>query len=723
MKAKPPEHEPVGGRELDAYGTGWRTDLAKRWTSRLGGVAYLPMSRSEVERNLLELVDLLVAALHDPERTEQAGSTVGSRLVAMHATGPASLSRTLEVLRDHLVPDSAEEPVRRVLALLASIAAGYAAADRQGVFDQQEVLKRALLQSKLRAERELDASEARFREVFVSTPVGVAICDLTGKFVEVNPALEHALGYRAQDLAAMTIHELFPPEEAQYFSSAYEELAENNGSTRLRERCRLLRFDGEPAWTHITASVLRDADGAVSHFLTTVEDISELHLLQERFQYQALHDAMTGLPNRQFFQTRLETTLASLPSDAVLTIYHLVLDGFELINDGLGYQVGDALLKSVARRLEGLIAGEEAMAARFGGTEFGILMRESSNTPQVPEFAALINDELAEPIYVGEHGIATSASIGVVRWSVSECTPDMMMRAAEVALRRAKSAGKRQWAMFDQHRAPHERTESRLASVIPGALEMGEFELTYQPMVDLADDVVVGLHTDLRWQPEGHEPFGHARCLDLAERTGVTLSLRDWMLRTIWEQSAAWRSSGSNPYLVVDLSPNQVMDPDLVAAIRGILTDGDLDAGRLWLSAPTHALVGDADEARENIEVLDSMGIRSAMREFRASPEELCWLRKLPVRAVRLAPELVQLIHTSDDDTPEAQAIARMVPLVGATGIVTAVDGISTAEQAQRWRSMGCRVGIGPLYGDPVPPAQAPRVHSTSATSPFRVGQ
>lgn len=557
--------------------------------------------------------------------------------------------------------------------------------------------------------RALRVSEARFRELCASIPIGVALCDLAGRFIEVNAALANMLDRSATDLVGKSIHDLFHPDDAEHLARAYAELAEQGGPQRLEERRRLINTSGEEAWVNLSVSILRDVDGAPATLLTTVQDISELHLLQERFQYQALHDVLTGLPNRQFFLTRLEAALNNLPRDAEIAVYHLALDGFEVVNEGLGYPAGDALVRSVARRLEKLIEGEEAMAARFGGTEFGILLRQTPQTPGVAAFAALINDELAEPIYVDDYGIATSASIGVVSRGVSGESPHAMMRAAEVALRRAKAAGKRQWALFDGDRDSHDRAESLLAATIPGALEMGELTLTYRPVAVVADDRTVGLQANLHWEPFGHAPLGHAKCLSLAERTGVTLCVRDWMLRTIGEQLAGWRRAGSWPKVQVDFSPHQSTDPDLVAAVRRVLGDQDGDLDWLWVSFPMPVLMGESDDAQDNVEVLGSMGLSTAVHDFRGSPEELRRLGNLPVRAVRLAPELVELVQESPQE-PEAQAVVRMLPLVRSCGRTLVVDGISTTEQAQLWRSMGCGIAVGPHYGDPVSECEVPVV-------------
>jgi diguanylate cyclase (GGDEF)-like protein/PAS domain S-box-containing protein len=685
------------------YDVGWRAEVARRWATQLSTASYIPLAREAVEQTLLELIDRVVGALDDPSIVDEVGRTVGSRLVDMHATGEDSLPLSLNLLREALVQHPGHDAVRRILALVTSIAAGYAAADRESTFVQQETLKKALLRSKLKADRELAASEARFGEVFTTTPIGVAICDLAGKFVQVNPAWEDTLGYQAGDLASMTIHDLFHPDDAEYLAAAYAELAEGGSSQRLGERKRLLRANGEEAWAYLAVSVLRGSDGAPRNFVTMVEDITELHLLQERFQYQALHDALTGLPNRQFFHTRLEAALANLPRDARVALYHLGLDGFELINDGLGYEIGDRVIKTVARRLEQLVEDEEAIVARFGGTEFAVLLWEQDTTPPVPKLTQLINELLAEPVYVGDHGIAASASVGVVQRVAADADAANMLWAADVALRRAEAAGKRQWALFDPDKAPEERVESKLAAVMPGGLELGEFDVVYRPLALIDSGKLTSLEAELRWETSGYGTLEHTDCLRLAERSGVTLSLRDWMLETAWSQLGEWHAAGHRVQLNLSLSPNQGQDPDLAAVVHRVLDAGDVDPTWLRLCIPLEAISGDNEEARDNVRYLNSRGIKTSLHSFHGSPEELRLLRELPVDAVRLADELVEIVHTADSaDVPEVQAIHGLVPLIRACGARLWVGQVDTEEQARIWRGMDCEVGAGALFGDPL---------------------
>lgn len=549
---------------------------------------------------------------------------------------------------------------------------------------------------------------AGFDEVLSACPIGVIVSDAEGRLVRVNPALERLLGSSADELTGLTMHDVFHPDDVDYLSAAYRELVDEPDGKRLGDRKRLLRADGTAAWVYLCATVLRDTSGRPTDVVTMVEDITELHLLQERFQHQALHDALTGLPNRQFFRSRLETLLVKLPPASRVALYHLGLDGFELINDGLGYEVGDTLLKTVARRLEELVEREEAIVARFGGTEFALLVWEQHGTPPVPELAREINELLAEPVYISGRGIAATASVGVVQRRVGEVEAGDLLWSADVALRQAESAGKRQWALFDPDGANEERTEARLASVMPGGLEMGEFDVVYRPQRLLEGGALAALEAELRWDTDEGRVAEHRDCQRLAERSGVTLSLRDWMLRTAWHQLGEWHRDGHRVRLSVSLSPNQAQDPDLASVVHEVLTRGALDPRWLRLSAPVSAISGD-EEARENIRNLGARGVHTALHEFHGSPTELRLLRDLPIQSVHLAGAAVRLAHEAEfADVPEVRALRALVPLIGSCGTRIWVPRVETETQAAQWREMGCEVVEGSCSGEPLLPFEVP---------------
>ncbi|WP_051099068.1 putative bifunctional diguanylate cyclase/phosphodiesterase [Actinopolyspora mortivallis] len=692
----------AGTPELPRWGSAsWCAELAARWAGGLVRTCYVPMSRGELEERTHALVERLVEALGDPTLAERAGRSVGEQLVRLNATGEESLTWTLELLCDALLPQRTEE-TRDVVGLLAAVAAGYTEARQASTLDQQETLRRALLRTKLDTDRRLRVSEDRFREIFRNTPVGMGICDLEGTFLDVNDALKDTLGYSERELLSLRLDQLFPAGQTDVVSGAYADLL-RGARSGLRERCDLRRADGGTAWTYVALSGLRDENGEPTRFVVMVEDLRELSYLQERLRHQTLHDSVTGLPNRQHFWSRLETALAGSPAEDRLTLYQLRLDGFGLINEGLGYETGDAIVRAVANRLQRLVEGEDGLVARIGGTQFAVLVRQGPHTPGVAEFAELINRELDEPIYIGENGLAPTASIGVIQRAVGDREPADMMWAAEVALRNAEQAGKRQWALFDPDRAPLERSDSKLAATMPGALELGEFEVRYRPLVSLPEERITGVEARLSWQPPDHDELGHEECLRLAERSGITLSLRDWMLETAWRQLEQWHERGLCPQLVVGLSPNQSRDPDLVGTVRRTVGSGTLAADRLRLCVSMGALMRSGGEARDNLDTLAATGVRTAAHEFRASPAELRFLREHPTQAVLLSPELVRLVDDdAGEESPEFRALCGTIPLVREQGIPVAVPEVRTARQARWWYEAGCEIAAGEYYGVPL---------------------
>ncbi|MHA6800625.1 diguanylate cyclase domain-containing protein [Bounagaea algeriensis] len=679
-----------------------RDEIASRWARLLSTTAYIPLSRLELERALREVLDALLAALGGESEMDDVGPWVGQRLVGMHATGERCLSSSLELLRDELVPGS-DSRSNALMALFTSIATGYVVADRESTFQQQETLKRALLRSKLQADRNLAASEARFTEVFRSTPVGVAICQPDGTFLQANSALVRNLGYSREQLRAMRIHDFFHEEDAEQLTAVYGELVESGGSVRLDDdRTRLVRANGELSWVYLALSVLAQDGGP--QVVTIVEDVTDLHLLQKRFKDQALQDQLTGLPNRHHFTTQLQEQLANLPASAHVAAYHLALDSFDLINDGFGYESGDEVIKAVARRLSRLLAGEHAVLARFGGNEFGIFVVEGPDTSPVSEFPAVLNRTLAEPIYLGEHGVAASANIGVVRRRVADTDHTDMLWAADVALRRAESTGKRQWALFDPDRASEERIEAKLAATMPGGLALGEIDVLYRPLLSLDSRELEAVEAELVWEPAEHGPVGHHECLRLAERSGANLSLRDWLLRTVFEQLADWRSEGSDVQVVLSLSENQAVDPDLVHVVRTVLSGGEVPPSALRLSVPVDALLGGSrDEVRENFGHVADCGVRTSVHGFRGTPEEFRILREFPIEMVWLGEEFLRVANEPESSgAPEVRLARGLVPLIREMGARVCVGDLAEQQHAARWRALGCDVGGGDLFGPAV---------------------
>lgn len=679
--------------------------------------SYLPMSFTEARDYLRDLAERLVAALAGPSVDTQAASHVGARLVAGGFTGAQSLSRTFTVL-GRTLPAAvggtvAGPPCGRIIELLGALAGGYTWALRNHVFDQQEEIKRALSQVWQALERDLRASQTRFREVFDFSPVGIVISDPSGRIIQANRALEATLGYSPGELPRHKLNELFSPASQPIMMEEPHRVPVTGRDSRTRARFPLRRADGETAWVHLASSVLLDAEQAPWHVITTVEDITDLHLLEQQLRHQTLHDPRTGLPNRQYLLTHLEKVLARVEPSAVVTLIHLDLDGFSAINDGLGHHAGDQLLEVVARRLEGIVAEQQAMVARLGADEYAILIEPGDSVLDVGAFAEIINTELAEPFYLDGAGVAVTASIGVVQRRVAGTTAEELMRAASATLRRMRGRGKRQWDLFDPEIDAVHGAELRLAAAMPGALETGELAVTYQPVVMLDGGRLVAIEAALSWQHPQLGALSNEQCVRAAERTGVVHEAGQWLLRTAAEQAVSWRQriGGDVPPVVINLSPSQVQDRDLMARVRAVLDETGLRPADLELRAPVAAIRtvtgelanGGGGHAEDNVRMLTELGVRAGLYDFGGGIGALRCLADLSVRTVRIAQPISQQV-ADDPSRILSQAAQALVHIVRGAGIDVVAFPVDSAEQAACWPWIGANWGLGALFGTPGPP-------------------
>ena len=705
------------------------------------------MGPDELVGHLTDLVDAMLAAVAAPESDHSAGCRIGADLVAAHFTSTDTLSKTLALIVDRL-PEllGSQRPdfdlAGRIAQLAGDIAAGYAAALRERSLDEQDSIYRAALRARKQAEHALASSEARFRQVFYSSPVGVAISEPTGKIIQCNRALEDILDYSPGELVGRDLSELFSAGDRSAMQERYLDLIDRR-NPRLRGRFPLRRVDGEPVWANLDTSVLPDADSEARYLVTMVDDITDLQLLEQRLQHQTLYDLQTDLPNRQFFLIHLEKVLARLDPSAVVTLLHLDLDGFSAINNGLGYEAGDELLDVVARRLEGVLGDRPGMVARLGADEYAILLEPADAALDIGAFAEQINAELAEPHYLGDVGIALTATIGVAQLPVGGCRPEELMRAAGVTLRRLHNQGARQWAPYDPDTDRAERVELQLAAAIPGALESGELEVTYQPVVTLADHRLVAIEAALSWVHLQHGRLPHEQCARAAERTGAVYAIGQWLLQTAAEQAASWQHQVITvPPVAVNLTPSQARDPDLIATVTAVLADTGLAPAQLELRAPVAALRADTGElagsssgvggggeqAEDNLRVLGELGVRAGLYDFAGGIGALRCVADLSPRTVRIATLVSQ--HVADDSYPIlSQATHAAVQLVRAAGADVIACPVDTDKQAAYLSSIGANWAAGALFGPPGPPesiealltAQAGRIRSTAgSTAPDR---
>ncbi|WP_232837102.1 putative bifunctional diguanylate cyclase/phosphodiesterase [Lentzea terrae] len=671
-----------------------RQTLARKWAYRLIKAVAIPMGSEDLDVELGARLAALCSLLHEEPFHLAPIERAGAELVTLGHLGRPGLSCTTEVLGRGLLTlpefQPAERYAERIAVAMGALGCGFTGANTEFVLAQQESMQRSLLKAVRDANWNLKESEARFNEVVTSSTNGVLIVDLDGRLLKANAAIGDILGHAPEDLVGIPLVELTAPGYGEMLRAAMADLV-SGVAERIRQSQRMLRKDGEVARLTLTASLLRGADDVPSYFVVVVEDGTELALLQGELKRQSLHDVLTGLPNRQFFTTQLEIALRKSDPEHGVTIFHLDIDAFGMLYDTFGARIAERLLQHVAQRLKVLLVGEQAMIARFGGDEFGVLVENAQSTPDIGSIMKSINDDLLEPTYVDGHGLAVSVSAGVVHRPSRDTEPIDVLRAAERALRKAKSGRRGQWEVFHAGQDAEGRRDDALAVAMPAAWENGEITVRYRPVVQLADGAINGVEAVLHWDRE-REALDHDRCAGLAEATGLILPLGEWLLRIAGGQARWWRQRAQfDRPLSVRLTAHQAADADLVSRVVGVLDHTGLAAGQLMVSMPCDVLP--MADAADNLAVLARMEVRTALDDFGLGPRDLAWLSELPVTSVLVPKDLVRR---------QDPCSAVLIQAVHALGVHVCVDGVENAEQATWWTEVGADLAIGAHFGSPL---------------------
>jgi diguanylate cyclase (GGDEF)-like protein/PAS domain S-box-containing protein len=681
--------------------------LVAAWLRALAPTGFTALSRPDFEELIATHVTAMADGLAARPLSLVAAQRAGAALVKASFTDAECLRASLRVLAPGLLhlaeADGGPDPADRAFTMLGALGAGYTAELRDWLFDQQEEVKQALQRATGETERRLKRSEAWFREVFVRAAVGIAISDPNGRLALVNPALADILGCQPDELVGRSIEEFFHTQETADIRADYHDLG-GVDSKPLRRRRRLVRMDGQLVWVYLAVSVLRDTEDLPTLHLTMVENVSDLHLLQDLTSYQSLHDVLTGLPNRQYLLSQLQSLLADPSATGHVTLYHLDLDGFGAINRGLGPEHGDRLLLLTARRLENQFVGQRMLVARLTGDEFALLFSAGSDPSGVLTTLAQINETLGEPVHLPEGGVGLSASIGVAHGVVGEIDPFELLRRAEVSLRRAQDTGNRQWAEYDRHRDAIDRRRATLAATMSGALEFGQLSTLWQPWHLMADGTIVGVSVRAVWDHPEHGRIDHHECLRLADMTGAAVPFAAWLIGAAAEQARVWSERFGDGALIIGigLTASQIADPDLVATVGGAVEKTGIRPNLLCLGIPAAALATDGGEARESIGVLTSMGVQILLGEAGVAPVELTLLDEWPITAVEVAAPLVQRLAGLDPECRLARTTAALVSTLRDTDLAVAVSGLRDVREVAWWRSIGAAVGSGPYFSEPV---------------------
>ncbi len=692
--------------------------LARSWAAVTAGTSYVPMDIAELTEHLRpfvgRLLDLLRAGTElDPVAGPAA--EVGRALVAAHFTSTETLNRTLVLLGNALpdYPGGSDRAVRT--ALLSGLATGYASGLRDRTLDEQEAIRKAAMTAQARAEQALRDTEARFHAVFTGAATGIALGDLTGHIIESNAALATMLGQSPEQLRGRDVFDIVHPDDvAELREQIYQRVAQG-AAERVLTELRFVREDGQVLWGLLAVSVVRDSEGRPSYLVAMGEDNTRRHELRDRLTYRATRDSLTGLANRTLFTDRLHQAFARAAPTTRLGLCFLDLDGFKIINDSLGHDIGDRLLQVVADRLATAVTSDHVVA-RLGGDEFVILVTESTGERQLIELAERVLAALIPPVALAGHELSVSASIGIVERAIFGSDPAEVMRAADITLYWAKSAGKNRWATFDAERDAQEAARYQLSEAMPEALVNGEFTVAYQPMMTLADDHLGGVETQVRWRHPRFGLLGPEEFLGVAEETGLAVPLGRWVLRAACRQGRDWLDRyGRTPLISVNLSVRQVRDEGLADDVCRVLRETGLPADRLQLELTEHALM-DADPLAA-LRSLVALGVRIIIDDFGTGYSNLAHLRRAPVQGIKLAPSFTGSFDAPEHpDRVDLVIVRTLVSLAHTLGLTVSAGGLKTRRQRDRLHTLGCEWGQGWLFGPPTEPEEIDQLLDAAPT-------
>ncbi|MGH3906235.1 MAG: putative bifunctional diguanylate cyclase/phosphodiesterase, partial [Pseudonocardiaceae bacterium] len=508
--------------------------FAREWAQTVTSTSYIALNRAELETLLGGYARTLQEALCSEPFCAEPAADVGAQMVAAHLTTPETLRRTVELIGRLLGGGVRNE---RVMALQGALAGGYARELRERTQLEQESILRSMLASRRSTEDALRASDARFQALFTQAGVGITIVDLDGSVLDANAALLTMLGHPLDEMSGLTITDLVHPDDrADVQAMARTLLAGRHDHFRVQQR--LVRADGEMLWAQLSATLVRAEDGDPRFWVVMAEDVTDRYRLQSRLRHQALHDPLTQLPNRALFLDELSRVCSHGPGR--IGVCYLDLDGFKVINDSLGHEVGDQLLAEVARRLDACARGGARLAARMGGDEFAVLVDNCAGTEEVVAVADGVLKVLSEPVLIAGHELVVTASIGIVECAVAGTSAAEVMQAADITLYWAKGEGKGRWALYDAERHACQVARFTLAATMPTALEREQFYLDYQPLVHLTDGSVAGAEALVRWWHPKWGRLGPDRFIGLAEETGLIVPLGQWVLRQACWQATQW---------------------------------------------------------------------------------------------------------------------------------------------------------------------------------------
>ncbi|HUI12962.1 MAG TPA: EAL domain-containing protein [Xanthobacteraceae bacterium] len=551
---------------------------------------------------------------------------------------------------------------------------------------------------------DLKQREASFRLLFDGNPVPMWLYDPGDlRILSVNDAALSHYGYGRAHMQGMSLLDLWPRDEWDIHREVARSVGENYQSDRS---WRHIKADGSEIEVLTYARRLPFANKHT--VLVAVVDVTERKNAEARIAYMAHHDALTDLPNRVLFHERLNELLGRVRRNGErLAVHCLDLDHFKGVNDTLGHPIGDELLKAVARRL-GKCLRDSDMVARLGGDEFAVVQFPLGEPHEASALATTLIELVSKPYEVHGHEFVVGASIGIALAPDDGASADVLLRNADMALYRAKAEGRGTAHFFEPEMDRRIQARRMLELDLRKAFANGEFELYYQPLINLDTDAVSGFEALLRWRHGERGMIAPAEFIPLAEEIGLIVPLGEWVLRKACSEAMQWLAELK---VAVNLSPAQFRNRGVVKAVLTALAYSRLPPDRLELEITETVLLGETEANLATLHQLREIGVRISMDDFGTGYSSLSYLRCFPFDKIKIDRSFVSELA----ERPDCVAIIRAVAGLGMSlGIATTAEGIETREQLDRVRAEGCTEVQGYLFSPPRPASELGEIIATA---------
>jgi len=551
-----------------------------------------------------------------------------------------------------------------------------------------------------RTEERLRSSEERFRGIFANAPFGIMLVDMNGRIFQANRTAATLLAYDEQHMYGIHISRLVPANDRPALKNAFTQMSLDVRKTDRAER-RMICQNGLEIWTNFHVVLQRNSAGEPLYYIVQIADITDIKRNQERMEQMAFYDTLTDLANRRLFHERLEHAIEhSVRTNRTAALLYLDLDNFKRVNDTLGHQVGDHLLREVASRLQQCVRGEDTVG-RTGGDEFTILLAEINTPADAGIVAQKILNHLREPIHISGHPLIVTTSIGITVLPADSEDPNVLMRNADLAMYKAKERGRNNFQFYSEDLNTNAVKRLRTEYEIRRALDNNEFVLFYQPKVALADKRIVGVESLIRWDHPERGILGPDEFIEVAEETGTIIDIGSWVIeeacracRTLSEQV------GRQIQVAINISPRQFRDPNLVATMRRSLREARLDPKHIEVEITETMLMQDVAAAQDTVERLSDLGVSLAIDDFGTGYSSLNYLKRFPINTVKVDRSFVMGLPSNADDMAITRAVIAMAHQLK---MEVVAEGVETPEQLDFLASQACEYAQGWLFAKALP--------------------